>query len=322
VSTWGDQLTELQQDWALPNGGFDMDGMRRSYLVKLHALTGRNVVCYYTNWMNPNGNGGDVSIVLDDIHGLMEVFKDLDARAGLDLLLHSPGGDPTAADSLVRYMRSKFDDVRVVIPVAAMSAATMWSLAGDSLLMGKHSQLGPVDPQMMTRQGAVPAGAILRTFKRAQDDCATDPTRLSGWAPTLQQYFPGLIDMCEDSTTLSKTLVEQYLSEHMFKGKSSAQRKKLSKEAADFFGDDTIHIAHGRGIGREQLESLSLVVEPLEAKDDLQDAVLSVHHAFMHTFATNPGVSKIIENQLGRAVVKVQQQQQQMQMQIQQPTGP
>lgn len=303
----------------MPNGALNMDGMRRSYLVKLHELTKRNVVCYYTNWMNPNVNGGDVSIVLDDIHGLMEVFKDLDAKDGLDLLLHSPGGDPTAADSLVRYMRSKFDDVRVVIPVAAMSAATMWSLAGDSLLMGKHSQLGPVDPQMVTRQGAVPAGAILRTFKRAQDDCAVDPTHLSGWVPTLQQYFPGLIDMCEDSTTLSKSLVEKYLSEHMFKGKSPAERKKLSKEAADFFGDDTIHIAHGRGIGREQLETLSLVVEPLEAKDDLQDAVLSVHHAFMHTFAANPGVSKVIENHLGRAVVKVNMM---VQMQMQQPTAP
>ncbi|CAN5238158.1 S49 family peptidase [soil metagenome] len=283
-----------------------MDGMRRSYLVKLHALTGRNVVCYYTNWMTSNGSGGDSSIVLDDIHGLMEVFKDLDASAGLDLLLHSPGGDPTAADSLVRYMRSKFDDVRVVIPVAAMSAATMWSLAGDRLLMGKHSQLGPVDPQMGTRQGNVPAGAILRTFKRAQDDCAADPTHLSGWVPTLQQYFPGLLDMCEDSTNLSKSLVQKYLSEHMFANKSTAQKNRLSKAAADFFGDDTIHIAHGRGIGRDQLEALSLVVEPLEANDDLQDAVLSVHHAYMHTFAANPSVSKIVENQLGRAVVKSQ----------------
>lgn len=282
-----------------PDGSVDVDGMRREYIVKLHALTGRNVVVYYTNWMQPGSP--DVSIVLSDINGLMEVFKDLDTDLGLDLILHSPGGDPTAADSLVRYMRQMFADVRVIVPVAAMSAATMWALSADRILMGKHSQLGPIDPQLLSVNGMVPAGAIARTFQRAQDECASDASKLSAWVPTLQQYFPGLLDMCDDSTKLARSLAEEYLRDNMFRGRSDGS--VLAKAAAEFFADDQVHIAHGRGIHSDALLSRGLVIDALEDDNDLQEAVLSVHHAYMHTFGMTP-TSKIIENQLGRAVIK------------------
>ncbi len=48
------------------------------------------------------------------------------------------------------------------------------------------------------------------------------------------------------------------------------------------------------------------MIEDLEASQDLQDAVLTVHHATMHTFQ-GPAV-KIVENHLGRAYVKIAQQ--------------
>lgn len=301
MPTWGEILDEINVRWTSPHdGSIDLDGMRRSYILKLHAFTGRNVVAYYTDWM---GKGGDVSIALPDIHGLMEVFKDLDPADGLDLILHSPGGDPTAADSLVRYMRAKFEDVRVIVPVAAMSAATMWALSANSIVMGKQSQLGPIDPQLQTGQGMIPSGAITRTFERAQKECAEDSTRLSGWVPTLQQYFPGLLEMCDDSTRLARTLAEEYLRTNMFKDHPSGS--DLARKAAEFFADDQIHIAHGRGIHRDQVEALELVVEPLEDDDELQEHVLSMHHAFMHTMGMTP-VTKITENHLGRAMVRQQ----------------
>lgn len=295
-------LGALDTQWRNPDGSLDLDGLRRKCLIDLNQVTGRNVVAYYTDWM---GKGGDVSVVLPDLHGLMEVFKDLDRAHGLDLILHSPGGDPTAADSLVRYMRDKFDDVRVIVPVAAMSAATMWSLASNRILMGRQSQLGPIDPQMNTPQGMVPAGAIMRGFDRAQKECSGDPTKLSAWVPTLQQYFPGLLEMCEDATRLSRTLVEEYLNANMFKGNPNAA--DFARTAADYFADDQIHIAHSRGIHREKLEALHLNIENLEDDDILQDLVLSVHHAFMHTFGMTPA-TKIIENHLGRAMIRQQLQ--------------
>lgn len=299
MPTWGEILEEMPTRWTRADGTIDVDGMRRTYILELFALTGRNVVVYATDWMQTGGP--DASIVLSDIHGLMEVFKDLNPDIGLDLILHSPGGDPTAADSLVRYMRQKFTDVRVIVPIAAMSAATMWALSADRILMGKHSQLGPIDPQLVFPHAMVPAGAITRTFERAQLECAADATRLSAWVPTLQQYFPGLLDMCDDSTKLARSLAEEYLFEHMLK--NDPNKADLARVAAEYFADDQVHIAHGRGIHRDSIIALGLTVERLEDDDKLQDAVLSVHHAFMHTFGMTPAV-KIIENHIGRAMVR------------------
>ena len=74
---------------------------------------------------------------------MMEVCRDLNGP-GLDLILHSPGGSAEATASIVRYLRRNFDHIRVFVPVAAMSPATMWALAGDVIVMGKHSQ--PTSP--------------------------------------------------------------------------------------------------------------------------------------------------------------------------------
>ncbi len=90
----------------------------------------------------------------------------------LDLILHSPGGSPTAAEGIVTYLRSRFEHIRVIVPNLAMSAATMVSCAADVIVMGKHSFLGPIDPQLLlsTPLGmrSVPAQAILDQFDRAQ----------------------------------------------------------------------------------------------------------------------------------------------------------
>lgn len=67
-----------------------------------------------------------------------------------------------------------------------------------------------------------------------------------------------------------------------------------------------MHQSHSLGIDREQARSHGVKIEDLEADQALQDAVLSVHHATMHTLQ-GPAV-KIVENHLGRTFAKVTQQ--------------
>jgi hypothetical protein len=49
---------------------------------------------------------------------MMEVLDNLPRNKGLDFVLHSPGRSAEAAESIVKYMRSMFTDVRVLIPHA------------------------------------------------------------------------------------------------------------------------------------------------------------------------------------------------------------
>jgi hypothetical protein len=304
---WGDILNEVNATRDPVTGIVDFDRVRRKYLSQLHQLTGRSTVVYATDWLS-GGGGLSVAVTLQDMQGLMEAFRDLPGPS-LDLILHSPGGSAEAADRLVRYMRSKYSDVRVFVPLAAMSAATMWALGADQIVMGKHSQLGPIDPQVNISNHFVAASALTRQFARISDECAEDPKRLSAWLPTLQQYWPGLLEMCSDQEELARSLVEQWLGAYMLKMRDD--KVDLAKTIAAYFADSSRHKSHGKAIDREEARAQGVTVIDLETDQALQDAVLSLHHAVMITLQS-PTV-KIIENHLGRAFV-IQQAQQIIQM--------
>jgi hypothetical protein len=307
MPSWGEILQELQSDAASRNGQIDFDGARRKYLQQLNQLTKRDVVVYASDWLT--AGTPDTSIDLSDMQGLMETFYGLSCP-NLDLILHSPGGSPEAADRLVRYMRSKFEHVRVFVPLAAMSAATMWALAADEIVMGKHSQLGPIDPQLVMtlpngQPWQVPARALREQFDEAARDVENNPQRLTTWLPILQQYTPGLLRIAQDAELLGKELVRKWLAEFMFKNHNQPQA--VADKIADFFADASIHKSHSRGIDRKQARDVGLVIVDLEADQELQDAVLSVHHAVLHTLAATPCV-KLVENHEGRAYVRMVQQ--------------
>jgi hypothetical protein len=223
VPGWSDILNEVQGT-AQETGAFDVDGIRRKYLAELHALTGRSTILYSTQWIG--GGPPDASITLEDMQGMMQVCMGLPGP-NLDVILHSPGGSAEATASIVRYLRRKYDDIRVFVPLAAMSAATMWALSCNEIYMGKHSQLGPIDPQLVTAQGSIPARAILDQFERAKRECSQNPAVLGAWLPILQQYGPALIEQCENAERLASRLATEWLEKYML-----ADREDRAKRAA------------------------------------------------------------------------------------------
>lgn len=293
---WGEILDELHATATEPGATLDFDGVRRKYLLELSEYTDRSLIVYEAKWMG--GGPPDAGINLVDMQAMMEVCRELPGT-DLDLILSSPGGSAEATDSIVRYLREQFDHIRVFIPIAAMSAATMWALACDEIVMGKHSQLGPIDPQLMHGQGGIPARAILDQFDRAKKECSATPAALGAWAPILQQYGPALIEQCENAEKLAKRLVRSWLETYMFAGQEGAAKR--AKAVADFFGDHRRHQSHSLGISRDEAREKGLAITNLEADQELQDKVLSVHHACMLTLGDTP-TFKIVENNLGRGL--------------------
>jgi hypothetical protein len=97
--------------------------------------------------------------------------------------------------------------------------------------------------------------------------------------------------------------VTDWLQGGMLKG---PRAKSKAEKVAAFFADFPSHQSHAVGITRRMVEEQGLNVSRLEADQQLQDAVLSVHHASMHTLGGTPA-SKVVENHLSRAFVKIQQ---------------
>jgi len=63
--------------------------------------------------------------------------------------------------------------------------------------------------------------------------------------------------------------------------------------------------SHGHHINRDEARAIGLTIDDLEGDQVFQDLVLSVYHATTHTFNGTAAV-KIIENQNGRAYIKLQ----------------
>ena len=302
MPTWGEILSELKQT---EEKGVKppFDAVRRKYLASAYKKTGRNIILYATKWTQASGiNPELLSITDEDIQGLMEVIHGLKGP-NLDLILHSPGGSPEATEALVSYLRTKFSDIRVIIPQSAMSAATMLACAANRIVMGKHSFISPIDPQLIlhTQVGvqAVPAHAILDQFELAKSECE-DPKKLGSWIPILGQYGPALLIQCHNALDLSKKLVSEWLESYMFAGKENA--KGISKKIAAKLADHKEFKSHGRHINRDKAKEIGLIIENLEEDQEFQDLILSVFHATTHTFNGTNAV-KIIENQNGKAFI-------------------
>ncbi len=311
MRTWGKLLREINDtkvDLATHPGVSPQDAVRRKYLVLTHQYTGRATVPYATKWTQPSG-GQPVppeflSITNEDVHGFMEAVHELEGPA-LDLILHSPGGSPGAAEAIVTYLRSKFDNIRVIVPHMAMSAATMIACAADEIVMGEHSFLGPIDPQLPlnTSLGArlVPAQAIVEQFERAKEECK-DPALVRAWLPMLSQYGPDLLVTCKNASDLAEELVREWLEAYMFRGDRS--RKSKARRVANWLATHSHFKSHDRPIPRAALQEMGLTVVPLEDDQTAEDLFLSVFHAVSHTFMQTPAV-KIIENHAGKAFIKL-----------------
>ena len=303
MPTWGEILKELREIMEREKKPpFDM--VRRKYLKKLSEYTGRNTILYATKWTQPGDIPSEmISLTDEDIQGFMEVTSGLSGDT-LDLIIHSPGGSAEATEALVIYLRSKFAHIRAIIPYGAMSAATMLTCAADEIIMGKHSFIGPIDPQVIvyTRLGrrAIPAQAIIEQFERAKKECKEDPKNLGVWLPIIEQYGPALIVECEHAIDLSKNLVLEWLTQYMFKNDDS---EEIAKKVAETLANHSLFKSHGRHIDREQAKEIGLKITDLEDDNTLQDLVLSVFHAITHTF-DGTGAVKIIENHVGKAFIK------------------
>ena len=291
MPNWGEILAELQATEEA-SGTIQFDQVRERYLTELHQVTGRPAILYYTDWMTSTQHNPATSMQPIDVQGFMGSVHGLNGDE-LDLILHVPGGDIAATQSIVEYLRSKFSHIRAIVPLAAMSAGTMLALACDEIVMGAHSNLGPIDPQMLVNDQYVSSGALLDDFAHAGDQIAQNPEAFRVWGPILAQYRPGLISDCLQAEALTRELARRWLAAGMLRHRSDD-----AKDVAGWFADDAEHLIHSRPITREQARQQGLAIRFLEDSQEEQEAVLSVHHATLLAL-TGTDTVKIIENHLG-----------------------
>ncbi len=289
MSSWNDLFEEINA------AGSTYDIIRRKKIEELSQLTERNVIIYYSGWLNKPDYFTDTIVNDNDKNGFMTTIKGLQRNKGLDLILHTQGGDTAATESLVDYLKTCFDDIRAIIPQIAMSAGTMIACACKSIVMGKQSSLGPIDPQI---QGTAAHG-IIEEFTRAINEVKADPATAPLWQVIVSKYNAALIGDCKKAIDWSEEMVRKWLSEGMLKGEKPDKIEQVIKDLSDH----SLTKSHGRHLSAQRCKEIGLKIEMMESNQKLQDAVLAVHHSTMLTLAQTPAI-KIIENQDGKAFVQ------------------
>ena len=267
--------------------------LRHDYMIQLAEKTGRNVIAYYSAFLQ-KPTFPDVSINDRDTNAFMEAVYKLDKNKGLDLILHTPGGDIAATEKIIDYLHSIFKgNIRAIIPQMAMSAGAMIAVSCKQIIMGKQSCLGPFDPQM----NGVPCQSALKEFERAKQDVKDNPSSLGLWQVIISKYNPTFLLSCEQAVKLSDELTDHIL-------KNARMNDEQIKEIKKIFGDNDDSKTHSRHISKEKCKEAGLNIYDLEDDQMLQDLILSIHHSYMIAFDCTIA-TKIVENNKGGCFMRM-----------------
>lgn len=257
------------QNEGRPTGG-PLDVLFK-YLRDFENHTDRNVIVYYSGFLYTESK---TSIQDEDMNGFMNAVYKMDKSKGLDIFLHTPGGLVSATEGIGNYLRSVFSgNINCYVPHMAMSCGTLLAMSCKTIYMGKHSCLGPIDPAF----GNYRADAVIEEFKKAHDDIDANPNLSLLWQPIISKYPITFLGECEKAKQLAESVCETWLSEGMLKGNPDAA--KIITEIKSVFADHQNSKMHDRHISPAESARVGLNVKLIEEDPDLQDLVMSVHHA-------------------------------------------
>lgn len=270
-----------------PEAGIKLIAERRSSFIKeLSELTSRNTIVYFSAWLHKKHENANIND--SDMNAFMECVHNLDKSKGLDLVLHTPGGDLAATEQLINYLKSVFNgDVRAIIPQMAMSAGSMVAVSCKSIVMGKQSCLGPFDPQL----NGVPCQSVIREFHRAIEEVEKYPSSLGLWQTIISKLNPTFLELCIQADEFSHELADSILAG---KGLDEDVKEKIKK----VFVNNSDSKTHSRHINRDKCVEAGLEIEYLEDDQRMQDLVLAIHHCGM-ILGENSNIIKSVENNVG-----------------------
>ena len=240
----------------------------KQYLKQISNITRRNVIVYYSGWLKINV--AETSINENDKNAFMNAVYGMDKSKGVDLILHTPGGDIAATESIVNYLKSLFgSDIRAIVPQISMSAGTMIAMSCKEIIMGRQSSLGPIDPQM----NGVACQMVVDEFNRAVTEVRANPASLGLWQTIIGKYTPTFLTACSDAIKWSEELAERWL--------TGVNPQIDMNKVKDVFINHNHSYSHSRHISKDDCRASGLPITDLEDNQDLQDAVLSLHHCYM-----------------------------------------
>lgn len=210
----------------------------------------------------------------------------------LVIILNTPGGEVEAVERMVEMQRHFYDEIFFVIPHLAMSAGTIYCMSGNKIYMDYSSSLGPIDPQVQSKDGKwVPALGYLDKFEEILEKAKKNSITNVEYAIAQNQDMAEL-RRYEQARDLSITLLKEWLIKYKFKNwvthESEGDRHGLvvteqeksarANEIATQLSDNKMWHSHGRRIGINTLRyNLRLKIDDYSYENDLSEKINDYH---------------------------------------------
>jgi hypothetical protein len=283
--------------------------LKQLVYLDIETLRARPLLVYAVDF---NAGGALTHIDQGDVDGFTDLISAVAADSeSADVLIHSPGGSPEATERIVALLRNRFKDVQFLVPHSAFSAATMLALSGNKIILHSSATLGPIDPQL----NGIPARSIRRGFDKVRDLLQREgPDALPAYIPLIEKHSLEMLEICDDSTLLSKELVREWLGKYMFGGRDDAA--ETIERAVDFFASYDTHKTHSRPLMFEKLKTLGLEIS---IADKQLSELMWEAHVLLNAFFTHTPFVKVFENGHGLSWGRQMQPPQSLSRQPEQP---
>ena len=207
---------------------------------------------------------------IDGMESLIkEIMEELnrgspEKREKLYVILTTTGGSLTPVQKMVQIFRHFYNEVNFIVPDYAYSAGTILCMSGDSIFMNYFSNLGPIDPQVETKDGKfVSALGYLDKINEMLEK-AKNQTLSQAEFLILKDFDLAELRYYETAKELAVDLLKDWLTKYKFKNwnKHSDGRPvtrddkiKRAEEIAKTLGDNARWKSHGRPISMDVLEN-------------------------------------------------------------------
>jgi ClpP class serine protease len=201
-------------------------------------------------------------IDIEDSEEVLRAIRSTPPDKGIMLIMHTPGGLMLAASQIALALKRHPGKKIVVVPHYAMSGGTLIALAADEIWMDPDAVLGPVDPQIGTQSGTLPAPSIVKVVREKGVDKVDDNTLI-------------LADIAEKALNQTKDLVKKLL------------EGKLPQDKMELVIDRLVmgRYTHDWPITAEELKELGLNV-----KTEIPPAIYSLMSLYPQEAARRPAV--------------------------------
>lgn len=278
-------------------------------IKEIEIIRKRPCLTYIGNVVrNDSGNSGVDST--DDLPFFEMVHKVPANENKIDILLATRGGSAHQISRFVNCLRARFDEVDFILPSFCMSAGTLFALSGNNIWMTDRACLGPIDPQVPTKDGRyVPAQALLLLVEQLQKK-GQDAMDKGGSVPWSAVRIIDSIDKKElgDAITASRystMMATQFLINYKFKNWAIREtsgvpvtdeyRQQRAEEIASSLASHGKWKNHGHAISRDVLWN-EIKLKIGHPENDLERAIIRLWSLYTWIFDKTPILKMIVSN--------------------------